>query len=169
MNKAIFILLLIVFIDGVFKKQPLMELFMDGIKDALSLIKPLFMTLMAFMLFVEMMRTCGVIDVISVLLSPVFTWLQLPADIFLLAILRPISANASLSFLYTIFERFGVDHPVSLLASLIQCGSDTTLYVITLYFSSLKISNTRYALLIGLFMDFLCIVFAIVIYIKMFV
>lgn len=169
MNKFILIFLMIIFIDGLVKQQNLMELFIEGVKDGLSLIKPLFTTLMAFMLFVEIMRSCGVVEILGSLLQPVLIYLQIPVDILLLGILRPMSANASLSFLYTIYESFGVDHPISLLGSLIQCGSDTTLYVITLYFSSLKIKNTRYAIGIGLMMDFLCLILAIIIYLKMFV
>ena len=65
--------------------------------------------------------------------------------------------------------KFGFDHPLSLLSTLIQSGSDTTMYVITLYFSSIKMKNTRYALWVGLTMDFLSVLFAIMIYLKMFV
>ena len=87
----------------------------------------------------------------------------------LLGLLRPVSANASLSYLYSFYEMFGVDHPLSLLATLIQSGSDTTFYVVTLYFSSIHMKKTRYALPVGLTMDFLSVIFAIMIYLKMFV
>ena len=152
MNKIVIIFLLIVFIDGLFKRCSMFELFIDGVKDALTLLKPIFTTLMAFMLFVQLIQS-----------------LHLPIDIFILGFLRPISANASLSFLYSFYEVFGVDHPLSLLASLIQSGSDTTMYVVALYFSSIKMKDTRYALWVGLTMDFLSVVFAIMIYLKMFV
>ncbi|WP_028043422.1 spore maturation protein B [Candidatus Stoquefichus massiliensis] len=169
MNKVIIIFLLIVFVDGLIKRCHLFELFMEGVKDALTLIKPIFTTLMAFMLFVQLLRSSGTIDVLSSLFQPVIQWLQIPIDIFVLGILRPISANASLSFLYSFYEVFGVDHPLSLLATLIQSGSDTTMYVVALYFSSIQMKNTRYALWIGLMMDFLSVLFAIMIYLKMFV
>ena len=145
------------------------ELFIDGVKDALTLLKPIFTTLMAFMLFVQLLRSSGTIEVLSSLFQPLIQSLHLPIDIFILGFLRPISANASLSFLYSFYEVFGVDHPLSLLASLIQSGSDTTMYVVALYFSSIKMKDTRYALWVGLTMDFLSVVFAIMIYLKMFV
>ncbi|MFR6100613.1 MAG: hypothetical protein ACLUIS_11410 [Longibaculum sp.] len=53
MNKIVIIFLLIVFIDGLFKRCSMFELFIDGVKDALTLLKPIFTTLMAFMLFVD--------------------------------------------------------------------------------------------------------------------
>ena len=155
MNKIIIIFLIIVFIDGV--------------KDALILIKPIFTTLIAFMLFVELLRSSGFIDILSFVIQPIIQWIGIPIDIVILGFLRPISANASLSFLYSIYELFGVDHPLSLLATLIQSGSDTTLYVITLYFSTIHVKNTRYALWIGLFMDFLAVLLAIIFYLKVFV
>lgn len=169
MNKIIIIFLIIVFIDGLIKKCNMFDMFIDGIKDALTLIKPIFTTLIAFMLFVELLRSSGFIDILSFVIQPIIQWIGIPIDIVILGFLRPISANASLSFLYSIYELFGVDHPLSLLATLIQSGSDTTLYVITLYFSTIHVKNTRYALWIGLFMDFLAVLFAIIFYLKVFV
>ena len=169
MNKMIIFLLIIVFIDAIIKKCPVFDMFIDGVKEALQLIKPIFTTLMAFMLFVELLRSSGCIDLLSYLFQPLIQWVHIPVDIFILGFLRPISANASLSFLYSIYEIFGVDHPISLLGTLIQSGSDTTLYVITLYFSSIHLSNSRYALWVGLFMDFIAVVIAIVFYLKVFV
>lgn len=169
MNKVIIIFLIIVFIDGFIKKCNMFDMFVEGVKDALKLIKPIFTTLMAFMLFVSLLRSSGFIDVFSSFFQPFIQWIGVPIDIFVLGFLRPISANASLSFLYSIYEIFGVDHPLSLLGTLIQSGSDTTLYVITLYFSTVHIKNTRYAVWLGLLMDFLAVVMAIIFYLKIFV
>lgn len=169
MNRIIIIFLIIVFVDGLCKKCSLFELFIDGVKDALTLIKPIFTTLMAFMVFVQLLRSSGTIDVLSSLFQPLIQFIGIPIDIFILGLLRPVSANASLSFLYSIYEVFGVDHPLSLLSTLIQSGSDTTLYVVALYFSSIKMTHTRYAIWVGLTMDFLSVAFAILIYLKMFV
>lgn len=169
MNKIIIIFLIIVFIDGLMKKCNMFDMFIDGVKDALILIKPIFTTLIAFMLFVELLRSSGFIDILSFVIQPIIQWIGIPIDIIILGFLRPISANASLSFLYSIYELFGVDHPLSLLATLIQSGSDTTLYVITLYFSTIHVKNTRYALWVGLFMDFLAVLLAIIFYLKVFV
>lgn len=169
MNKIIIIFLIIVFIDGLMKKCNMFDMFIDGVKDALILIKPIFTTLIAFMLFVELLRSSGFIDILSFVIQPIIQWISIPIDIVILGFLRPISANASLSFLYSIYELFGVDHPLSLLATLIQSGSDTTLYVITLYFSTIHVKNTRYALWVGLFMDFLAVLLAIIFYLKVFV
>lgn len=169
MNKMIFIFLFIVMADGLMKKENLFELFIEGVKEGLSLLKSIFITLMAFMLFVQLLRSCGFIEILSTFLQPILVFFHIPVDIFVLGLLRPVSANASLSFLYSIYEVFGIDHPLSLLSTLIQSGSDTTLYVVTLYFSSIQMKNTSYSLWIGLAMDFLSFVFALIIYLKVFV
>ena len=169
MNKVIILFFTNVFIDGLIKGYPLFELFIEGVKDALQLIKPIFTTLMAFMLFVQLLRSSGTIDIFSHILQPLLKKIGIPIDIAILGLLRPISANASLSFLYSFYELFGVDHPLSLLATLIQSGSDTTLYVVSLYFSTIHMKKTGYSLWIGLFMDFLSVVIAIVFYLKIFV
>lgn len=166
MNKIIIFFLFIVFIDGLLKKYNMMDMFMEGVKEALSLVKPIFITLIAFVLFVNLLRSSGFIDVLSLLFQPIIQFLHIPIDIFILGFLRPISANASLSFLCSIYDVFGVDHLLSLLATLIQSGSDTTLYVVTLYFSSIQMKNTRYAIPIGLTMDIMAIVLAIIFYLN---
>lgn len=169
MNKMIIIFLIIVFIDGLIKKCNMFEMFLEGIKEAFSLVKPIFMTLVAFMLFVELLRNSGFIDVLSTMMHPVLNFINIPIDIFVLSLLRPISANVSLSFLFSIYNIFGVDHPISLLGTLIQSGSDTTLYVIALYFSTINIKNTKYAIYLGLFLDVLAVFLAIIFYLKVFV
>lgn len=166
MNKIIIFFLFIVFIDGLLKKCNMMDMFMEGVKEALSLVKPIFITLIAFVLFVNLLRSSGFIDVLSLLFQPIIQSLHIPIDIFILGFLRPISANASLSFLCSIYDVFGVDHLLSLLATLIQSGSDTTLYVVTLYFSSIQMKNTRYAIPVGLTMDIMAIVLAIIFYLN---
>ena len=84
-----------------------------------------------------------------------------------MGILRPMSGNASLAMLSTIYNKYGVDSFNGILASLIQGANDTTIYILALYFSSIKVKKTRYALLIGLFAD-LCGVIAAYIVVKFF-
>ena len=80
-----------------------------------------------------------------------------------MALLRPISGSASLAILNNIFITIGPDTFAGRLASTIQGCTDTTIYVLALYFGSIKISKTRYALLVGLFADFIGIIASIII------
>ena len=70
-----------------------------------------------------------------------------------MAVMRPISGTASLAMLNQIFENYGPDSFLGRLASIIQGSTDTTFYVITLYFGVIGIKKIRYALWAGLFAD----------------
>lgn len=157
MNNIMIIFLSTLFIYCIFKKINIFDLYIEGVKKSLVLIIPIFSSMMAFLLFVTLMKSCGIINILSYVFVPV---LHLPVDLLIMSILRPISANASLSYLYTLYQSFGVDHHFSLIATLIQCSSDTTLYVVTMYFSSIHVKDSRYAVHIGLFLDFLSVIFA---------
>ena len=88
-------------------------------------------------------------------------------DVLSLAFLRPVSGNASLAMLNNIYTKYGVDSFSGILASLIQGANDTTIYILALYFSSIKIKKIRYALFVGLIAD-LCGVIAAYIVVKFF-
>lgn len=166
MNKFMIIFLAVLFIYCIYKKINIFEIYIDGVKDSLKLIVPIFTSMLAFYLFVSLFKTCGIIHVLNNLLSP---YIPIPFEVFVIALFRPISANVSLSYLYTLYKQFGVDHIYCLFASLIQCSSDTTLYVVNLYFSSLHIKDTRGTIKLGLFMDFLAFFIAFLILLKMIV
>ena len=168
MNRIFIVFICVVFIDAILKKINIFDEFIEGVKSTFSIVPSLFTTMVAFMLFVQCLKCSGFIECLQNIFTPVCDFLNIPIDIIVLALLRPISANASLSYLYQFYTTYGVDHALSLLATLIQCGSDTTLYVISLYFSSLRIKNTRYSIYLGLFLDFLAVVFSLIIYLKTF-
>ena len=105
---------------------------------------------MAFTLWVTCFQYCGLIELLEIGFKSIFAILNIPIDIFMMMIVRPFSSNGSLTILNNIFLKYGVDHPYSILGSIIQTGSDTTFYVVTLYFGSIKLQNNRYALKLGL-------------------
>ena len=78
-------------------------------------------------------------------------------------ILRPISGSTSLAYLNDIMKNYGPDSKAGILGSVIQGSTDTTFYVITLYFGSIGITKIKHALWAGLIADLIGIVSAIVI------
>ena len=86
----------------------------------------------------------------------------MPKELLTMAFLRPISGNASLAMMTNIYKIYGVDSFYGLLASVLQGCTDTTIYVLALYFGSVKITKSRYALKVGLFADLCGILAAIV-------
>ena len=80
-----------------------------------------------------------------------------------MAILRPISGTSTLAILNNIMVKYGPDSFIANLASVIQGSTDTTFYVLTLYFGSIGIKKIRYSMFAGLFADLMGIISAIVI------
>jgi len=76
---------------------------------------------------------------------------------------RPISGTSSLAVLTNIYQSFGTDGFIGTLASFIQGSTDTTFYIITLYFGSVGIKKIKYAMWAGLFADLLSVVFSLIV------
>jgi len=154
MNFIIPILVCFIIVYSYFKKVDIYNTFLRGAKegiDTLFSIAPAVIGMVfAITLFIKS-------DVISILLFPfnsVLNNLGIPKEVISMALIRPISGNASLSFMSNIYLKYGVDSYYGYLASVIQGCTDTTIYVLALYFGSIKVTNSKYALPVGLFADF---------------
>jgi len=164
MSSLILIIILIAIVEAIYKKVDIFDEFIKGVKEGIQLVLTLFPTMMAFMLWVACFQTCGITTILEHLLTPLFAYLRIPIDIMMMMLVRPFSSNGSMSIMSSVFTKYGVDHPYSLLASIIQTGSDTTFYVVTLYFGSIKLTKYRYALKLGLWLDFIACLLALLCY-----
>lgn len=162
MDSIILIIILIALIESAFKKVDIFNEFIEGVKEGSKLLMTLFPTMMAFTLWVTCFQSCGIINILELFFKNIFQFLNIPIDIFMMMIVRPFSSNGSLTVLNNVFLKFGVDHPYSILGSIIQTGSDTTFYVVTLYLGSIKLQNNRYALKLGLWLDIIACLLAII-------
>ena len=95
--------------------------------------------------------------------NPFLEALNIPVSVLPMAMVRPISGTASLAIMSNIFELYGPDSFVGRLASNLQGCTDTTIYVLALYFGSIKVTKTKHALSAGLFADAVGIIAAFVI------
>ena len=93
------------------------------------------------------------LDVIFNFLKPLFDFIDIPIDILPMALLRPVSGSAALSILNNILTNYGPDSFIGRLASTIQGSTDTTIYILTLYFGTVGIKKIRYSLWAGLIAD----------------
>ncbi len=158
-----YILPLLVFgivLYGIFKKVDLYGTFIEGSKESFKMAMTIFPNLLAMIISVNIFIDSGFLEFIIHLLLP---FLKIPMEVISLAIMRPISGNATLAILNKIYTKYGVDHFYSLLSSTIQGCTDTTFYVIALYYGSIGIKNIRYALKTSLFADFIGILSSLLI------
>lgn len=151
------IVVLYIIYNGLRKKIDIYNSFLLGAKDGLVTVFNIFPAILAMVFAINIFLNSGVINSISLLLKGL-----LPFDILPMAMLRPISGTASLAILNNIYSLHGPDSYVGNLASIIQGCTDTTVYVLALYFGSVKITNTKYALPVGLFADLVGIIMAFV-------
>ena len=161
-----FMVLFIVFY-GYIKKIDVYNSFIEGCKESFEMIFKIFPNLVAMILSINLLINSNILDLFKLVLSPVLEVFKIPFEIVPMSILRPISGTSTLAILNNILQKYGPDSFISTVASVIQGSTDTTFYVLTLYFGSIGIKKIRYSMFAGLFADLMGIISAIVI-VKMF-
>ncbi|TYP77808.1 spore maturation protein [Paenibacillus methanolicus] len=146
---------MIVFIPlyAAFRKVPVYESFLDGAKDGFGTAINIIPHLVGMMVAISMFRASGAMDLLIALIRPLFDQLGIPSEVLPLGLLRPITGAGSLAFTTELIKTHGPDSMIGRIASTIQGSTDTTLYVLTVYFGAVGIRKSRYALKVGLFSD----------------
>lgn len=137
--------------------------FTSGVSKSFKMIKTLFPTLLAMIFAINIFISSGFLNFVFRLLNPILSIIRVPLEILPLALMRPISSGASLAYLNNIFEHFGPDSFIGLLGSVIQGCTDTTLYVISLYYGYVGIKKIRYSLFAGFLADLIGIIASIIV------
>lgn len=164
MNSFILLLLLWSLVECAVKKVSVYDEFIRGVMEGLKLILVIFPVLMILTLWVNLFQCCGIVDLLESLFIHVVRWLELPIDILMMCFIRPISSQGAMVVLKSIYDHYGVDHSFGILGSIIQTGSDTTLYVVSLYFQAIHSANHRFVLFLGLFLDMIACLLALFCY-----
>ena len=150
---------LIVIIYALYKKVNIYEEFFNGVKEGLKITLDIFPSIFALIISVSVLVKSNILnDLISIINIKLF-----PKEILPIAILRPISSSSSMMLLNEILTLHGPDSLIGKISSIIAGSTDTTIYIIGLYYSSIKIKKTRQSLLIGLLADLSCIIISILI------
>ena len=136
----------LIFLYSLIKNIPAYDHFIKGAKESFSLVLSIFPYLVAIFIFVELLDASGVSLWLSNVLSPVFNFFGIPKELSKLIILRPFSGSGSLAILKDIYITHGPDSFVGTCASVVVGASDTVFYVVSVYFSTIKITNLKYLL-----------------------
>lgn len=156
------LIVLSIIIYGYKKKINIYESFLKGVIDGLKTSLTVFPNLLAMIFAVNILISSGIIDTVFSFLNTFLRTFSLSTDILSMAFIRPISGTASLAIMNNIFEVFSPDSLMGRLASTLQGSTDTTFYVLALYFGSIGVKKTRYALSVGLFADLVGIMMAFI-------
>ncbi len=150
----IFIPLLILFVlfYSLKKKNNAYDSFIKGTKEGLGLFVEVFPSVCAMLLAVTLLKTCGFIDDVKGIMSRYLPYSNVFSDLAPMIIFRPISGSAAVAILDQICSNGG-DTFSCKVASTLQGSTDTTIYVLSLYFTSVGITKWKHALSVGLLAD----------------
>jgi len=160
-NYILPIIVLFIIIYSV-NKCNLYDSFIEGAKEGISIAISIFPSILAIIFSTRIFISSGFFNFLLDLLKPALNLISFPKEVFPLAILRPISCNAALSIMIENFKKYGVDSFIGTLSSIIQGSTDTTFYVISLYFGVIGIKKIKHTLFIALLVDLIGIITAII-------
>ncbi|VBB07969.1 nucleoside recognition [Lucifera butyrica] len=150
---AIPVLLLIIPSVGFLNKVNVYEKFVEGAAEGFQTAIRILPFLVAMMVAVNIFRASGAMDVFIAALKPVLQSVGVPPDLIPLAIIRPLSGTGALGLTTEILNRYGADSLTGRIASTLMGSTDTTFYILTVYFGAVGIRNPRYSVLVGLIGD----------------
>ena len=161
-NYFIPIFVIVIIIYGLYKKIDIFDTFILGVKEGMKVSINLFPTIFTMIIAINIITDSNIITFISNLFSSFFNKIGFPSEVFPLAILRPISGSSSLIILSDILSKYGPDSFIGRIASVMQGTTDTTIYIISMYFSSIGIKKIKYSLVVGLLADLISIILSII-------
>ena len=160
---AIPALLLGIPLYGYIKKVKVYEVFTDGAKEGFQTAVRIMPYLVAMLAAIGIFRVSGAMDYLVKLLRPITSLIGMPAEVLPMGIMRSLSGGGAQGMMVELFNTYGPDSLIGRMASVAMGSTETTMYVIAVYFGSVKISQTRYAVPAGLLVDAISLISAAII------
>jgi spore maturation protein B len=142
--------IVVIVLTGFLRRVPVYETFVEGAAEGFHTTIRLLPFLVAMMVAINVFRFSGALDDCIAIISPFLSSLGIPPELTPLAIMRSMSGSGSLGMVSELFNTYGPDSQVGRIASTILASTDTTFYVLTIYFGSVGIRNPLYSVLVGL-------------------
>ena len=152
-NLAIPILIIVFVGYGAIKKVKVYESFVEGAKEGFNIAVKIIPYLVAMLIAIGIFRAGGAMEWLIFILKPVTSLIGMPAEALPMALMRPLSGSGSLGIMSENLAVYGPDSFIGILVSTFYGSTETTFYVLALYFGSVSIKNTRHALPVGLIAD----------------
>jgi len=155
-NLVLASIIVLFLVCGAIKKVPVYEAFVEGAKDGFDVSKSLLPYLVAMLCAVGMLRASGVLDMLLMGIREATLWAGLDArfvDALPTAMVKPFSGSAARAMLIETMQHFGVDSFPALLAATMQGSTETTFYVVAVYFGAVGIQRVRHTIGCALLAD----------------
>ncbi len=147
------LLLVLLPLYALYKRVDVYAAFCGGAAEGLALLLKILPNLLAMLVAIEVFKASGALDMLLGWLTPIAQALGIPADILPLAFLRSLSGSGALAMTAQLVDEFGADSFIGRLAATMQGSTDTTLYVLAVYFGAVGVTRSRHALAVGLLAD----------------
>lgn len=161
---AIPLFILGVLIAAAVRRVPVYESFVEGAKEGFTTAIRILPFLLGMFVAIGILRDSGALGALLAVAAPVIEPFGIPSEILPMAILRPLSGSGSLGAMSELMSEFGPDSLIGLMAATIQGSSETTFYVLTVYFGAVGVRRARHSVAVGLLADlaaFLAAVFVV--------
>ena len=152
-----------ILIYATYKKVPVYEEFPQGAKQGFEISIKIIPYLVAMMVAVTMFRASGAIDLLGFLLKPLLEFLGMPIDLLPLALTRSLSGSGARGIFAEIATNHGPNSPITKTAAVMLGSSETTFYVLSVYFGAVGVKKFRHAITAGIVADLAGIFFAVLI------
>lgn len=150
---AIPVIIVIIPLYAFFKGVSVYDTFVEGAVDGFHTVVKIIPYLVAMMVAINILRASGALELLTHMATPLLKVLHVPEEVFPLVLLRPLSGSGSMAYVNHIFINHGPDSLLGKMASTIVGSSETTFYVVAVYFGAVGIQNSRYAIPLGLLAD----------------
>ena len=155
------VMILIILTLGIIKRVPIYEEFIEGAKDGFKVSITIIPYLVALIVAIGMFRASGALDWFTNAFNFLLVKFSIPADIVPIMFTRSLSGSATLGLFSELAASNGANSFVTLLAAIMVGSSETTFYVLSVYFGSIGVKKFKYAVLVGIIADITGIVLAI--------
>lgn len=154
-NFIVPIFILLIILVGIIEKKNVYSLFIDGVKEGLKTVYNIFPYIFAITIIAGLLKDTKILENVKLF--------GLDANILPLVIMKPLSGGASTSMVVDIFKNIGPDTFTGLVASILMASTETTLYVISILGSKIKIKDLKIVVICGLIGDVAAVISAILI------
>jgi spore maturation protein B len=139
---------------GLIKGVPVYEVFVEGAKEGFDVAVTIIPYLIAILFAIGMFRASGAMDFLVQTLDPVLGLIGVPAEVLPMGIVRPLTGSGSAALVADMINQYGEDSILVKMAATMFGSTETTFYVIAVYFGAVNIRDTRHAVPAGLLADF---------------
>ena len=160
---AIPVLLVFIPLVGIARNVKVYDVFIEGAKEGFQVAVRIIPFLVGILVAIGMFRGSGAMDLLTEGLRPLLRATRFPPEIFPLVVLRPLSGSGSLALATDVIKQFGPDSLIGRTAATIYGGSETTFYVLAVYFGAVGVKRTRHAIPSALVGDLVAAIVAVAI------